>query len=95
MSPAFAEGFFTMSATGEVVNLVEVLGRLLQAGTLSGSLRKWQPAPVLLPGESHGRGSLTVYSPWGHKESDMMEQLNYNNNRGSWPDAPHVYLAPL
>ena len=27
--------------------------------------RKWQPAPVLLPGESHGRRSLAGYSPWG------------------------------
>ena len=32
--------------------------------------RKWQPAPVLLPGESHGQRSLVGYSPWGHKESD-------------------------
>ena len=33
--------------------------------------RKWQPTPVFLPGESHGRRSLVGYSPWGHKESDM------------------------
>jgi len=31
---------------------------------------KWQPTPVLLPGESHGGRSLVGYSPWGHKESD-------------------------
>ena len=35
----------------------------------------WQPIPVFLPGESHGLRSLTGYSPWGHKESDMTEQL--------------------
>ena len=35
--------------------------------------RKWQPTPVLLPGESHGQRSLVGYSPWGHKESDMTE----------------------
>ena len=29
--------------------------------------RKWQPSPLLLPGESHGQRSLTGYSPWGHK----------------------------
>ena len=23
-----------------------------------------------------GQGSLTCYSPWGHKESDMTKQLN-------------------
>ena len=27
--------------------------------------RKWQPTPVLLPGESHGWRSLVGYSPWG------------------------------
>ena len=27
--------------------------------------------PVFLPGESHGQRSLTDYSPWGLKESDM------------------------
>ena len=25
--------------------------------------RKWQPTPVFLPEESHGRGSLVAYSP--------------------------------
>ena len=29
--------------------------------------RKWQPAPVLLPGESHGWRSLVGYSPWGRR----------------------------
>ena len=29
--------------------------------------RKWQPAPVFLPGESHGQRSLASYSPWGWK----------------------------
>jgi len=27
--------------------------------------RKWQPAPVFLPGESHGERSLMGYSLWG------------------------------
>ena len=27
--------------------------------------RKWQPAPVFLPGKSHGERSLVTYSPWG------------------------------
>ena len=37
--------------------------------------RRWQPTPVLLPGESHGQRSLTGYSPGSCKESDMTEQL--------------------
>ena len=28
------------------------------------------------PGVGDGQGSLVCYSPWGHKESDMTEQLN-------------------
>ena len=31
------------------------------------------------PGDSEGQGSLACYSPWGHKESDMTEQLNSNH----------------
>ena len=38
--------------------------------------RKWQPTPVLLPGESHGQRSLVGYSPWGCKELDMTERLH-------------------
>ena len=28
------------------------------------------------PGDIEGQGSLVCCSPWGHKESDMTEQLN-------------------
>ena len=31
-------------------------------------------------GDSEGQGSLVCYSPWGHKESDMIQQLKNNNN---------------
>ena len=41
--------------------------------------RKWQPTPVLLPGESHGRRSLVGYSPWGCKESDTTERLHFTS----------------
>ena len=33
-------------------------------GPLEGA---WQPAPVFLPGESHGQRGLAGYSPWGHR----------------------------
>ena len=39
--------------------------------------RKWQPTPVLLPGESHGWRSLVGYSLWDRKDSDMTEQLHF------------------
>ena len=32
--------------------------------------RHWHPAPVLLPGESHGWRSLVGCGPWGLEESD-------------------------
>ena len=35
--------------------------------------RKWQPAPVFLPGESQGRGSLVGCHLWGRTESDTTE----------------------
>ena len=38
--------------------------------------RKWQPAPVFLPVESHGWRSLAGYSPKGHTESDTTERLS-------------------
>ena len=44
--------------------------------------RKWQPTPVLLPGESYGQRSLAGYSPCDCKESDTIEPLSM----------PHAYL---
>ena len=41
--------------------------------------RKWQPAPVFLPGESYGQWSLVNYNLPGHKESDTTEQLSTVN----------------
>ena len=37
--------------------------------------REWLPTSVSLLEEFHGQRSLAGYSPWGHKESDMTEQL--------------------
>ena len=38
--------------------------------------RQWHPTPVLLPGKSHGRGSLVGCSPWGRWESGTTERLH-------------------
>ena len=38
--------------------------------------RKWQSAPVFLPGKSHGQRNLAGYSSWGHKELDTTERLS-------------------
>ena len=39
---------------------------------------QWHPTPVLLPGESHGRGILVGCSPWGRTESDSTERLHFH-----------------
>ena len=40
--------------------------------------RQWQPTLVLLPGKSHGRGSLVGCRPWGFEESDTTERLHFH-----------------
>ena len=45
---------------------------------------KWQPTPVILPGESHGQRSLAGYSPRGRKESDMTERLQISWVKMVW-----------
>ena len=40
--------------------------------------RRWHPTPVLLPGKSHGWGSLVGWSPWGRWESDTTERLHFH-----------------
>ena len=37
--------------------------------------RKWQPTPMLLPGEPHGQRSLVGYSPQSDKESSDMTEM--------------------
>ena len=39
--------------------------------------RAWQPTPVFLLGKFHGQRSLTSYSPWVGKESDMTEATEH------------------
>ena len=41
--------------------------------------RKWQPTPVFLPGESHGRRSLAGYSPWGLKSQTRLSDFQFTN----------------
>ena len=42
-------------------------------------LEKWQPTPVFLPEESHGRRSLVGYHQRGCKESDMTDRLHFTS----------------
>ena len=38
--------------------------------------KKWNPTPVFLPGESYGQRNLMGYSPWGHRDSDMIKHTS-------------------
>ena len=40
------------------------------------------------PGDGNGQGGLACCNSWGHKESDMTEQLN-------WTDTPKLYYVFL
>ena len=40
--------------------------------------RQWHPTPVLLPGKSHGQGSLVGCSHWGREESETTERLHFH-----------------
>ena len=47
--------------------------------------REWQPTPVFLPGEFHGRKSLVGCSPWGRKEwMTTTEWLTFTFSGGGW-----------
>ena len=37
--------------------------------------RNWQSTPVFFPGKFPKQRSLVGYSAWGHKKSDMIEEL--------------------
>ena len=40
--------------------------------------RQWNPVPILLPGNSHGRRSPVGCGPGGHEESDTTERLHFH-----------------
>ena len=40
--------------------------------------RKWQPTPLFLPGESHGRRSLVGYCPQDSTELDKTELIHFH-----------------
>ena len=64
-----------------VKNLPAMQGTCIRSlGQEDRSLGKGNGNPLqFLPGESHGQRSLVGYSPWGHKELDMTEQLTHTH----------------
>ena len=79
---------------GQLMRTTDSLEKTLMLGKIEGGRRKgWQDKMVgwhhwldghefeQALGVGDGQGSLACYSPWGHKESDTTEQLN-------WTDLP-------
>ena len=54
--------------------------------------RKWQPTPVLLPGESQGQGSLVGCCLWGHTELDMTEVTYQQQQQYYFPFFPFFFF---
>ena len=50
--------------------------------------RKWQPAPVFLPGESQGWWSLVGSRLWGRTESDTTEATQQQQQHAKWRASP-------
>ena len=68
----------SVSASVRPVNIQGWLPLRARLGSLSlftfmHWIRKWQPTPVFLPGESQGWGSLVGCLLWGRTELDMTE----------------------
>ena len=97
-------------STALVARMVETARNVGDPGLIPGLgmpwRRKWQPTPVFLPGEFHGRRSPVGYDPWGHKESDTTKQLTLSHPAGNdqtaelpcsslylqWPPAEPLYV---
>ena len=71
---------FPLQNPGSSELVTTELDSMLGFASLQSSLsrrRKWQPTPVLLPGQFHGWRSLVGYSLWGRKELDTTERLHF------------------
>ena len=47
---------------------------------LKRQMQLWQPTPVILPGESQGRGSLVGCRLWGRPESEWLKRLSSSSS---------------
>ena len=56
--------------------------------------RKWQLAPVFLPGKFHGQSGLVSYSPRGHKESDTTEHKTRKSYSEVRMDKLPIHVVP-
>ena len=57
--------------------------------------RKWQPAPLFLPGESHGQRSLVGSSPQGAKNWTQLSDFTFTFSQGYGFSSSHVWMRKL
>ena len=55
----------------------------------------WLPTPRFLPGEFLWQRGLAGYSPWGHKELDMIWGANFFHDRGYFCPVPSISLCSV
>ena len=55
--------------------------------------RKWQPTPVILPGESHGQRSLVGYSPWACKETRRSDSTTTTTKARRWTQKMYLLIC--
>jgi len=71
---------------GHLIGRTDWLEKTLILGKIEGRRRGWERMWLnghefeQAPGDGEGQRSLARCSPWGHKELDVTEQLNNNNN---------------
>ena len=61
----------------------EVTGDVGSVPALGRSLGE-EPTPVFLPGKFHGQRSVTDYSPWDCKESDVTKATEHTGRSLDW-----------
>ena len=66
------------TSTGRFLRMLHHGDPLISLTCKTAQRRQWQPTPVLLPGKSHGRGSLMGCSLWGLEESDTTDRLPFH-----------------
>ena len=57
--------------------------------------RKWQPIPVFLPGESHGKRNLAGYSPKGTVSRTWLKQISTHAHALYWRSSGIYVLTSL
>ena len=78
ISKLFFFFFFNVASVRKLLDFLEIKTQVEEEKPIANNKetdrrRQWHPTPVLLPGESQGRGSLVGCRLWGRTESDTTD----------------------